>query len=327
MADGSKVSGARIGVGAVCALGAFLTLAWAFYYVILGTGGVDRWQTLGLLAVAVAIASAVAGMLRFALAPLIGPDPSPSGGDADAAIRSRVAPIVLAVGSIAIVALALALIITYAVLAASYGLLHDKIDTLLGGVFSTVLPVVATWVGTVLAFYFGSENFRQAAQSTRETLGQQAPKKTITDVMIPYERIGRLEAESEEAAAATLMTSVINTMSAAATRVIVFNKRTKAPIYIIRSSTPPMPENWIASDYGKGSALPDGATIQAYLDQNGGKNKADAQKFRFIDQNATLEVALALMTKEGVDDLFITKDGQSTSPVLGWVATQDLLGQ
>ena len=33
------------------------------------------------------------------------------------------------------------------------------------------------------------------------------------------------------------------------------------------------------------------------------------------------------MIKEGVDDVFITKDGQKTSRVLGWVTSHDLLNK
>ncbi len=330
MGNTSDVDYKAIAVGSITALGGLATIGVTFFYIIRPGEGADRWQALGMLAIAVAIGFAVAGMLRFALAPLIAPKSAPAAAatDGDTAIRSRIAPLVLTIGSIAIVVLAMTLIVAFAVLAQRNEHVNARLDTLLTGIFSTVLPVVATWVGTVLAFYFGSENFRQAAQSTRETLGAQlSPKKKITDVMIPYDRIGRLEAESDEEAAKIKMSSVINTMSDAATRVIVFNKKTQTPVYVIRSSTPPMPEKWIASDYGVPDDLPKETTIQTYLDANNGQNKVDAQKFGFISENATLEDALALMTKEKIDDLFITKDGQKTSQVLGWVATHDLLGK
>lgn len=338
MADGSKVDLKTILVGVAIALAGLATLAAVFYYIMTTKStGWEQWQALGMLVVAVAIAFAIVAMLRYALAPLISTQSAASPTDEDAAIRSHIAPMVLSIGSIAIVALAAALIVTYAVLAAySIGPVKDKIDTLLGGVFSTVLPVVATWVGTVLAFYFGSENFRQAAQSTREVLGDRlAPKKKITDVMVPYERIARLYAENEADAETTLtMLDVIHTLSAAATRVIVFNAKTQTPIYVIRSTSPPMPENWVTPDYAAGKALPRDPgqpaeekeakpKLKAYLNVN--QNRDDARKFQFIDENATPEAALDIMKKARIDDLFITKDGQSSSRVLGWVATADLL--
>jgi len=326
MSDDSKVDLKTILVGVAVAVVGLATLGAIFYYIVAsGAGAAHQWQRLGMFAVAVAIAFAVVAMLRFALAPLISPQPAPRTTDADAAIRSRIAPLVLSIGSIAIVVLAAALIVAFAILAyVTPQSLGSKVDTLLTGVFTTVLPVIATWVGTVLAFYFGSENFRQAAQSTREALGQLAPKKKITDVMIPYERIAHLEAENDQAAGQMSMLKVIHTMSEAAPRIIVFTAKTHTPLYVIRSGSPPMPQGWITSDYQETDAVQQ-KTINDYLNENNGQNKTDAVKFRFIDQDATPEAALALMTKEGVDDLFITKDGQKTSPVLGWVAAQDLL--
>jgi hypothetical protein len=193
-------------------------------------------------------------------------------------------------------------------------------------VFSTVLPVVATWVGTVLAFYFGSESFRQAAESTRDVLTQQLTpeRKKITDLMVPYERIAKLSAENQDDASKLLMLDVVHMMSEAATRVIVFNTRTQTPIYVIRSWSPPMPRNWITGDYKEGPDIKD-KSIKEYIDADSGKNKADALNFRFIDENSTPDAALAVMTKEKIDDLFITKDGQPTSRVIGWVSGHDLL--
>jgi hypothetical protein len=334
-------TGQRALVGIVAALGGIATIGWSLWYLApvsvtsdgksqASWGASDRWQALAMLAVAVCIAFGVTAMLRFALAPLIPRSDTPSAGstEADTALRGRIAPIVLSIGSVAIVVLALGLIISFVLLSTVRDVpqVSSKIDTLLTGVFTAVLPVVATWVGTVPAFYFGSENFRQAAQNTREALSDRlAPRRKITDVMIPAERIARLDADSPTDAETKKMEDVIHMMSEAATRVIVFNKATQEPIYVIRSSVPPMPENWVTGDYqvGPGST---GKTIKDYLDtvdKDAKKNRVDAENFRFIDENATPEAALALMAKERVDDLFVTKDGQK-GRVLGWAASHDL---
>ena len=325
--DNLKVGWITASVAIASALGGVATLVTSSIYIVSRAEGVGGWQELGMLAVAVVISFAVAAMLRFALAPMISSKPAQT-VDVDVAIRSRIAPLVLTVGSIAIVALAMTLIISFALLAyfpsAAQGVIANKVDTMLTGVFSAVLPVVATWVGTVLAFYFGSENFRQAVQTTREVLGERAETKKITDVMIPYDRIARLDADSEDEALNIKILDVIDTMSEAARRVIVFNAKTRTPMYIIRSAVPPMPEAWITPDYGRGPGLTNNTNVKDYLAQNDGNNKLDAQRFRFIDVDATPEAALALMKKEGVDDLFITKGGQATSRVLGWVSKNDL---
>ena len=45
--------------------------------------------------------------------------------------------------------------------------LQGKIDSLLLGIFGSVLPILATWVGTVIAFYFTNESYRQARRGDR----------------------------------------------------------------------------------------------------------------------------------------------------------------
>jgi len=328
MSNGSTDDYRAVWVAGLSALGGFATLVVTFFWLIRGDGAVDRWQGLGMLAVSVVIAFAVTAMLRYALAPLTAASTATSAADAEAALRNRIAPIVLTIGSTAIVALAVALIISFVVLAPQKGFesLQQKIDTLITGVFGTVLPVVATWVGTVLAFYFGSENFRQAAQSTREVLNNPLTRRRrkLTDIMIPYRGIAKLEVESEEAAAAIRMLNVIHLMSEAAPRIMIFNRSTQTPIYVIRSGSPPMPRDWIKSDYSEGEGCRENS-ISHYLGENDARNRADALNYRFVDADSSPDDAIALMKREGVDDLFITADGQRTGRVLGWVAQRDLL--
>ncbi|MBV9250851.1 MAG: hypothetical protein JO227_16575 [Acetobacteraceae bacterium] len=88
--------------------------------------------------------------------------------DLDAAVRRWITPVLIGIGSAAIIVMALGLIIAFAVLAnQKVGGIDNKIDTLLTGVFSAVLPIFATWVGTVIAFYFTTANFKQAADIAR----------------------------------------------------------------------------------------------------------------------------------------------------------------
>ncbi len=327
--DWDKEDWEKLIVGGVSALLAVATLAVLFYYIIWrgGAGGpVNRWQGLAMLAVAVAIAAGVGAIIRFALAPLISQITPTTTADPDAAVRGRIAPLILLIGTIAIASLTLALIISFVTLAENplFTELRTKVDALLSGTFATVLPVIATWVGTVLAFYFGSENFRQAAQSTREALGDRlVPSKKESDIMTPYERIARLEVDDQDKAKATPISDVINYMSQAATRVIVFNKTSRIPIYVIRGWSPFMPPSWMDSDYRPTS---EGQTkkISDYLSSNNNQNDKDAQQFDFVNEDATIEDAFGRVMTKKIDDLFVTKDGQSNSPVLGWLTGHDL---
>jgi len=57
-------------------------------------------------------------------------------------------------------------------------------------VLGVLLPVVGAWVGTVLAFYFGRENYKAAAESAASLVEQLSPQEKLSktsakDVMIP----------------------------------------------------------------------------------------------------------------------------------------------
>ncbi len=326
--DWNKEDTAKLVVGGISALLAVATLGVLFYYIIWrgGAGGpADKWQGLAMLAAAVVIAAGVGAIIRFALAPLISQiPPPPTTSDANDALRGRIAPLVLSIGTIAIATLTVALIIAFVVLTLHhFGAIESKVDTLLTGTFAMVLPVIATWVGTVLAFYFGSENFRQAAQSAREALGDRmAPAKKVSEIMTPYDRIAHFEVDDPAKVGEEPISKVINVMSQAATRVIVFNKTSRIPIYVIRSWPPYMPPSWI-KDYQPTEEAKD-KKISHYLSNNNNQNDSDAKNFDLISADSTIEDAYDKMMTKKVDDLFVTKDGQNNSPVLGWVTGRDL---
>jgi uncharacterized membrane protein len=331
MAD--DAGGRRIFVGIVAAAGGLATVGWSLWHLTpQGGSNLDKWQTLGMLVVALGLAFGVAAMLRYALSPLTAQADAalPAPTDPGDGMRTKIAPLILSIGSVAIVALAGVLIVAFVVLAERHTEMLTKVDSLLNGVFTAVLPVVATWVGTVLAFYFGSENFRQAAQHTREALSDRlVAKKKISDpgMMVPFDRIGRLDADGVTDAESKDMEDVIHMMSEAARRVIVFNKAEQCPIYVIRSSVPPMPAGWIKGDFTVGDEVKGKKkTIKDYLDtdgKNGQKNRVDATNFKYIAEETTPEDALSFMARERIDDLFITKDGKP-GRVLGWTTSTDL---
>jgi hypothetical protein len=307
----------RVIAALVAAIGGIASLVWLFRNLTPMSPGTLDWSTLAKFAVAVGVAFGVTAMLRFALAPLVSREaPAVAPADADVALRSRIAPLVLATGSAAIIVLALGLIIAFAVLAGQGNeAVKTKIDTLLTGVFSAVLPVFATWVGTVIAFYFANESFRQAAQATLEAAaGAGSAQPKVTDHMIPYEKIAKIVA-ARATARATDMARVMAMFNDQVTRVIVFDEPSRQPIFILRAKSPPMPAAWL-------TALPPNTTIDDYLKQNG--NAQDAAQFGFIAQSATLDAARTAMRDAKCADLFVTATGQKTEPVIGWL-TDDLL--
>jgi uncharacterized membrane protein len=272
-----------------------------------GTG--SDWWTLAKIMAAVVIAFAVAGLIRFAFAPVVPSSlPASANVDPEIAMRSRIAPLVLGLGGVSIVILALAIVLSFAILSATDTALQAKIDTLLLGIFSSVLPVFATWVGTVIAFYFTNESFRQAAKATREAAEGVGSRQTwVSERMIPYEKIGKIETERAQVRAVKI-SEIVAKMQEPVTRIIIFDKA-RQPVFIVRRRL--IPEDWRIS--------PGAHTVDDYLKYQDGANAADASQFGYVPLTATLEAARNAMRESNSVDIFVTATGQKTEPVLGWL--------
>lgn len=97
--------------------------------------------------------------------------------------RDYIALLVIAVGILGITAVAVAAIV--------FARDSERANTTMA-VFTALLPVVGTWIGTVLAFYFAKENFQAASDATRATLkqaGALTEDTKVTEVMTPLGNI------------------------------------------------------------------------------------------------------------------------------------------
>src|SRR4051795_729502 len=108
-------------------------------------------------------------------------------------------------------------------------------------VFASAVPLVGTWVGTVLAFYFARENLQAAAESQRAAtestvslLGRLAPSTPVTAVMIPVSRISPKQSVADDAAARALPLGALyqSMRSSGHSRVPIFDTA-GVPLYVV----------------------------------------------------------------------------------------------
>ena len=157
--------------------------------------------------------------------------------DPNNVLRSRMAPFVLALGGSAILVLTLTLIIVLAIMTSSNAVLQGKIDSLLLGIFGSVLPILATWVGTVIAFYFTNESYRQAAEATAAaTAGLRPSGPRVTERMIPFDKIAKISVERKDARTEWQIEALMNEP---VTRVVIFDKA-GCPVFVIRRRLYPL---------------------------------------------------------------------------------------
>ena len=299
--------------------GALLIGFAAFYLAREETGAVAGTEAgtsrIGNLAAILVFVFGVAAAIRFTLGrPLLASAADPGGGapaDASEVIRSRLAPLVIGIGAGGIGIIAIATIIGLKLANVN----PDKLETILPGIFTTVLPVFATWVGTVLAFYYTNESYRQAAESTRQLMQPVQNDGPITDRMIPYEKIAKIELPLTPVAGqppiATTreelkMTEFSSRFSDAITRVIIFDKG-KVPVAIIRKK------------------LADGKsydTVGDYLKAEG--NAADAGNFVFLPVKATVADGRRMLELHNTADIFVNDPGAPGKAINGWVTDERL---
>jgi len=268
------------------------------------------WDKAIALAMIAAFVFALVAAMRFATGGLLDPTPPSAASDPDEAIRSRLAPLVIRLGTAGILVTAIAVFIMLALRPA-------EVTTYLG-IFSTVVPVFSTWVGAVIAFFFSNESFREAARANNALRGDPTDDEPVTAPhrMIPLDKITGLVlpetpagqprnalALADALRLGTIRTSYSNTV----TRVIVFD-RPRFPLLIIRQKL--------------AAALPDDKTVADYRAAD--SHAADAVNFRFVPENATVGQARQVLRTYGTVDLFITPTGRPDEPISGWLTDTQL---
>ena len=187
-------------------------------------------------------------------------------------------------------------------------------------ILTIVLPVIGAWVGTVLAFYFGKENYAAAARSTRELVGQlglEEKLKTILadSVMIPIDKADKLVLDKEETEV-KLKTDMIDTFfdGKHRNRLPILDAQGRIKYMVHRSIV----DKFIVRQVAQQKPLDD-LTLGVMLSDS---ESAQVLKGSFGTVRATSNLADAKAIIDRVDiclDVFVTEDGTANTKVLGWI--------
>ncbi len=191
-------------------------------------------------------------------------------------------------------------------------------------ILTIVLPLIGTWVGTVLAFYFSRENFTAAAKQatdlvTQMTQEQRLQSISITDVMLDMSAAGTIKLSlltESDAAKLKLKADIVDA-------ILEKNKRNRLPVidsdgrvlYVLHRSF--IDKFLVKKSVEAGTAIAD-ATLQDLLAVEDLKSVFTA--FAVLGKNSKL-----ISAKEAIDgnpncsDVFITTDGTKGSKAVGWV--------
>lgn len=212
----------------------------------------------------------------------------------------------------------------------------DKLETA-KTVFSSILPVLATWVGTVLAFYFSRENFESANRNVREMVDKITSMKklqsvSVSKVQIPIREMTcfRFSAQKPEVGQVLLREDLIGVLKEKNRNRLPILDQNDKPQYVIHRSLidrflsetsllpppPPSPAGTPATpiDIAK-------LTLKDMIESSSEETKKFLRvSFGTVKETDSLADAKREMDREqGRLDVLVTKDGTANSPVLGWI--------
>lgn len=184
--------------------------------------------------------------------------------------------------------------------------------------------MLATWVGTVIAYYFSGENFERASNSVSKLLEQVTDQKLkntfVADVMIAHGTMQSLIlATNDNGSGVKMKTGVMDKFSNTVTRLPILDENNRLR-YIIHQS---MVFKFIAERSMQG-INPDTLTLKDFLDDKNYKEIV-SDTVAFVSIKGTLADAKSKMEAvHGCQDVFVTEDGTRNTAVKGWLTNVDI---
>lgn len=186
-----------------------------------------------------------------------------------------------------------------------------------------ILPVIAAWVGTVLAYYFTKENFesanRHAIQLTKLSLQDRLTSKSAKEVMIPGASISAFTVEKDKTLADyTLGGAILPKLSIKNTRIPVINQGSDIVIGIFHKS---IVYEILFNEKNKDSST-DPTLEKLFSDAS---YSPVVKAIAFAGEAASLaDVQNKMKSVPHCQDVFITKSGDCNEAIIGWITNAEI---
>lgn len=225
-------------------------------------------------------------------------------------------------------------VVSLSVLTILSGWNSGSVEKVAQTVFSQVLPLLATWVGTVLAYYYSRENFESANRNVREMVNKITSMEKLqsiaaSKVMIPVKDMAcfRFSTQQPDESKVSLCKDLLALLESKNRNRLPVLDATEKPKYVIHRS---LIDRFLANKLLGLTTPPAGITISSLLDQMTLKEMIDSSSeevkkflrvsFGTVKETDTLADAKQEMDREqGRLDVLVTKDGTANSPVVGWI--------
>lgn len=201
----------------------------------------------------------------------------------------------------------------------------EKPDTSFIG--QTLLPLWATWVGTIIAFYFGKDNFEAATKSYQDVIKSLTPDDKIAsisvkDIMIPTKDIVHLDLS--KSLEKSIVDEILENKDFKTYNRFAFFDDSDVVKHIIHKSTFTY---FLVKKVKESGVAVESITLKAILEENEPsiKNMLD-YSLSFVSINSNLlDAKKAMDAIPECQDVFVTQNGKRNEPVLGLITNNMIL--
>lgn len=188
-------------------------------------------------------------------------------------------------------------------------------------VLVAVLPLLGSWVGTVLAYYFSRENLEAATRSVSELSRQLTEREKLEAILVKDKMIKKSEIFFKTLPNSELyLTQLLNELEN-------FGKGLRIPILTTKSHPSLMLHRSAIDKYlvAKARSAPpvanlDSLTVENLLEDDSELKLLAETSFGVIREGATLAEAKDIMDNTPFcQDVFITTSGAKADAVIGWI--------
>ena len=187
-------------------------------------------------------------------------------------------------------------------------------------ILTMILPMIGTWVGTVLAFYFGKEQLEAATRSLTAIARELTPEEKLrsikaTEKMIPLAAAYVISTDSDDV---NLLDAVEGLIKAHIGNRLPILSATERPRYVIHRSTI---DRFLTAAAAAGNTAEQLRHLTlADLLRDPEFRTALRSTFGIIPETGTLADAKRVMELlHSCQDVFVTRNGTANEPVTGWL--------
>ena len=189
-----------------------------------------------------------------------------------------------------------------------------------GQIFNVIVPLVASWVGTVMAFYFGRENFESANEQTRQLVQSLGPDQEIAQPVttamrfladMTFYSIPKDKTEKD-----IIIKDLRNLITKKNISRLPILSTDKKPKYMLHASS--------IDKYLTITGKTEDGTLDDLLVEMKNQFKIEFGLnigFVIVSESATLAEAKQKMDAIPIcQDIFVTKSGSPDEPLTGWLS-------